>query len=765
MTIKIFDNPIDEKSVLEYQYSGSLIDFLQTEFPDGFGVPSVHCFVNGNKIEPKHWDIPVSESDDIVFLMTPALTGIMAAFSAVSGWLASGTILANAAISMAVSAGIAGIQSIFSSKPHFGQSGVAHQQFSLYNTESQTKLGASIPVVYGSIVQAPDFASKAYQAYDTIVCDPSGSTTIGQTEWNRSAGDKYEFGLYVLGQGTHEIESYEGKSGSDLVQLLGANFIKKDYIVPEAGQPYGVLNADFNVGISNGPKFDGAIVSETISSDVILKDKGKVGPYHLEWSTINRVEVDIDFPQGLNIQDNRANFRQIDVTIQITATEKASGAKVIQNVTFSQGSNNIDALRRTIQFDVPPGQYSIEIERMSAKYTGNDHAQDSMKLGAIKGRRVVDPTLMLYKGCHILAARFQSGDKVPPGVFRELNVRYHRMLPSLEDGSLKRTSNPADVIFDIITNKLYGAGRPTEEIDMVRLRSLRVLWGGDNSLYGVNGQFSSKQPVWNALNQALENCAGAAGVRDGQLTVITDGKRSVRTQVFSEANITPEGFNFSVTWPKVGEPDGYRVSYRNPQSNEIEHVQWPIGAYNPKSIELHGCTDKTVAAQFARLQFQREQYGNVTVQLETEREGRVAVVGDLVGVSHTLTKWGVSGNMVDFDYGTSIVTMDVDTINATHDRCILRDAWGVPTAELRIEPLTTSTFRMLDPVPIELHMVHKINSGDPTHIIVGSFGDIMQDYIVQSVAPQGDKTVLQLRRYDERVFEGGYPWMQTSFDD
>ena len=191
--IRIFFNPLDSKSVVEYPIAEGtqLIHFLQSNYPSGFD-GSLRVFVGTDELDLDDLDYEVKDTDSIVMLVMPSGAELTLA--------KVGAILISAVIGAAIGYVI---NLIFAPKtPSFGDDGDESVVYSLNPTRNEVRLGSPIASHYGTVSHPPPFASAPSVFF-----------------WEGS-NDMYVDELLCLGQGNYTIDQiFIGDTPLDAIQL------------------------------------------------------------------------------------------------------------------------------------------------------------------------------------------------------------------------------------------------------------------------------------------------------------------------------------------------------------------------------------------------------------------------------------------------------------------------------------------------------------------------------------------------------------------
>lgn len=165
----------------------------------------------------------------------------------------------------------------------------------------------------------------------------------------------------------------------------------------------------------------------------------------------------------------------------------------------------------------------------------------------------------------------------------------------------------------------------------------------------VNGVLDVQQGVHDTIKK-ITAIARAYPVRsaEGKTTFYVDANRSV-SYVFDNDNTVEDSVKVKLRFLQENDNDGMKVRWFNSDSMVEQFATYPVGAVNPKQIDLFGCTDGVVALAHATYLYKKQQYQNKTITWQTELDGNVVNVGEVVsvvdayrGISETVVITGIS---------------------------------------------------------------------------------------------------------------------------
>ena len=126
------------------------------------------------------------------------------------------------------------------------------------------------------------------------------------------------------------------------------------------------------------------------------------------------------------------------------------------------------------------------------------------------------------------------------------------------------------------------------------------------------------------------------------------------------------------------------------------------------SIMFYGCTDRDMAASYARFLLNKNKYLTLTTKWEADVDSLGCVIGDVVDLGHDLTEWGASGRVVTATTTTVVldkeVTMeggqtyviDIKHADDTREERVVSVDVATTTDTLTVDPVWTAVPEMFD---------------------------------------------------------------------
>ncbi len=442
---------------------------------------------------------------------------------------------------------------------------------------------------------------------------------------------------------------------------------------------YGPMQmSDIKIGETPVSKFEGVtmevipnhlVTSPTLyTQPVYEEDVSALLDYASSWITrttadkVEEISVDVTFPNGVyqlrSSNGQRVNYTVgIEVQYAVTKSENWVGAGSIV-VTASSAQ----ALRRTLSWAVPSGQYDVRLRKYTSDNpTADDTVSETAYFAALRGRRKV-PAIKFDRPLSIIAMRIKATNELS-GSVDQLNLIASPLIRSWNgsawnDGQV--TSNPADHFRNILQGSANA--RPVSDvgIDIAGLQE----WHEYCRVNGLTFNFvsTSQQSVYDQLQQVASAGRAAVSLRDGKWGVVWDVADSAIVQHFTPRN----SWDFSSTRAYADLPHGFRVAFINRDNGYLndERVVYDDGyteanATKFEGLDFPGVVEKDLIWKhgryhLAQLRLQRESY-----ELSADFENLVCTRGDRVRVNHDTVLWGLgSARVSSVSEGPDTVTVD-----------------------------------------------------------------------------------------------------------
>ncbi len=268
------------------------------------------------------------------------------------------------------------------------------------------------------------------------------------------------------------------------------------------------------------------------------------------------------------------------------------------------------------------------------------------------------------------------------------------------DGTFKEawTDNPAWILYDILTNKLWGLGQKMdddEDIDIFQLYKIGRYcdavdengvfvgvddgYGGLEPRYSCNTVLDKSQSPHNILRDIASCFNGKLYWNGGGISFYCD-MPSEPVGLFNNANVKAGLFNYSTSSSTsqfnvarvrfVDKTDHYKIKFETVEDEEGLRVNGPI----VQTMNAKGATSRKQATRVGRYAIYTNKLETEMVNFEAGLESLTCTVGDVITVNDELKKFkpGFSRVLSALNENTLIIepTFDLSTFNSNRDAFI-----------------------------------------------------------------------------------------------
>lgn len=303
------------------------------------------------------------------------------------------------------------------------------------------------------------------------------------------------------------------------------------------------------------------------------------------------------------------------------------------------------AIRKTVSFKVPQGQYDVRVRRLTPDAT-SDNVFDETAWTALRTVRYAAPVRMA--GIALTALRIKATDQLS-GVIDRFNGVVQSIVPDWNGSAwvAQATSNPASLYRHV----LQGAGnaRPLADsrIDLDGLAA----WHERNRV--SNRQFNAVIDFDVSLREVLEDVAACGraspALSGGKWSVIEDRASATPVQHFTPRNT----FAFQGRKSFAELPQALRVRFINAKKGYLqdERLVFDDGftaetASQYETLELTGVTDPDQAWKDGRYHIATARLRPETFIFNADLEHIVCTRGDLVLLTHDVPLIGLQSARV-----------------------------------------------------------------------------------------------------------------------
>jgi predicted phage tail protein len=409
----------------------------------------------------------------------------------------------------------------------------------------------------------------------------------------------------------------------------------------------------------------------------------------------------------------------------------------------------------------------VRVTRETAKTTGNDSTRvaDDFRWAGLRGYIATPLTQTYYSGTSLVGLRIRASERLSSAAEKRVRVRATRRLPIYGYG-YNLSKNPISAVIDTLLNEHYGAQLSANELDIPLMLKLYNYWGGASTEHGFNAVFDGKSTIYEALRTMLAGNAAEPLPVGGMVSVTYEGARDFPMMIFGEANIIKGTFQLSYQFDKIGDYNAVRVQYRTLDTWQPEYAYYPDDDPTNRflGVELFGCTSSDHALQFATYTYNKRFLIRKTINFETELEGLIPRAGDLIGLSHSLPKWSVSGYITAYNPSTMVILLDREVegfgFSGSEGTLILRQDNGTGIDYI--------TGQLISPREVQISSQPAFNiygsvSDTPTLFIWGENNSAVRLFTITNIEPRGGVQVsITAQEYKPEAFENAMPYLENS---
>lgn len=566
--------------------------------------------------------------------------------------------------------------------------------YSLQAQGNAARIEAPIPVQYGRLLAYPDFAAQPYTEY--------------------YAEDQYLYHLLCLGCGEFDIEeiriedtpisafeeiSYEVvPPGSDVnlfptavttsvevsgQELLGSNtgtWTRSGTVIIVTQVAHGyVVGLTKYLGFTTGGATSDAYVITGVTTDTftvtapavgtsgtcdILAFVGGVDEFvaSAAGETANKIGIDFILPLGLYHRGDGGGLSARSVTYIVQARQiNDLGTPIGSWITLETGTitaSTVTPLRRSVRYDLAtPGRYQVRVWRTNARLSTEDNG-DQLLWGGLRAY-MAEP--MDRGPITLIAIRMRATNNLSLQSSRRIGVIATRKVPVWNGTSWSApvtSQSIAWAIADAARNTTYGASLADARIDLAALLALDAVWTARGDTF--NARFDSASSWWDAVQKICAAGRAQPFMQGGILRVVRDGPQTVPVALFSMRNIKAGSFSIDYLMPSSDTADAVTGTYWDYTTWGPQRVTGKVpgsSALKPAKMTLFGVDNRPQALRETTYHAAANRYRRRIVKFQSEMEGFIPAIGDLIAVQHDMPAWGFHAEAVAWDAGSGVLTL------------------------------------------------------------------------------------------------------------
>lgn len=512
---------------------------------------------------------------------------------------------------------IAVASAVMNRPPKVGQLPDPSPTYNINAQRNQARLGAGVPVQYGTVRVFPDLAAQTYTVYKD--------------------NDQYLYQLFCIGLGEFSLGN---------LFIDDSDVDAFDEITYETYYNAPVTLFPTNVETSAEP-----------ASQVLTDDEANIGPYAANTSgtDANRIEVDLVFPQGFFRARDDGNIDTAVCPVAIEYREIDDAGSPVAPGTWSTLFNGLlidqrnEPVRITKGIDVTAGRYEVQCRRSGTEGTG-PRIYNRVTWEGMRAYIVDDaPT---FTDMTMLAVVAKATGNLTQTSAKRFNVVAQRKVPIWNGSSWSAntaTNAIAWALADLCRNSYLG-NQGDAFIDLAALLTLDSTWSGRGDEF--NYRFDQEITLYDAVELAAKAGRAFPVLNAGYISFTRVAAQTAPATIYNRDNIVKGSFRVEYDFRKTGEPDAILAEYIDPDQNYQKAAvlcQPPTSsATNQQVRTYHGISDRDQAFKEGVTDAQAMLFQRVQCKFQTELEGHIPQRGQLVKVVH---------ESFDFDQGGEVVSI------------------------------------------------------------------------------------------------------------
>lgn len=611
---------------------------------------------------------------------------------------------------------------------------------SLTPARNQSRLGSRVPEVFGRVVVYPD-----------LIFPPIESWAWEDTRFRTSFSRQTLVQVYCIGRGEYDVTAPRIET-SPLTSFPGATMTVYG---PGSVLPDTIVRT--------------TTVAAATNVELVSPTNGGTWSawFRLPAENLSWVRATIAWPRGLTFlaqrQDGSQYYADAQTTVKMELRRIGGGSAVVETQSRTLIDGRYSFLNPMIRtFDVQgltPGIWEARLIE-EADRSGNNFADTYLyRLDAITPlttamRTVGDYTAIVLNAANDRQAANQNVERFNVDVTRKLPLVQAGAAPS---GPLTATRRWVDAMAFTLRDP-QTADMDDVEIDWLALddvrQSLEAIDGGEAALF--DGVIDREITVDEQI-QAVASMARAVAFRQhGKLVVSRDERRSGVAALFNRRNRIVSGgtVNRVLAFRSTTDPDGVEITWRDRDADFAPRTfSYPndVTLIQPLRIDLLGGTHWSQAYRRARYEWARQKWRRQVAPLAVTTEGRLVTVFDRISVVDPWREGIVGGEVIGWDAGQRLLTLDVDIPSAQYVR--LRAPDGRSTELIACAKLSRNIVALGADPGIDIVIPQEIGQiGTLANISSAEAIDTAARWIVIDLAPSADGVTMQIARDIDDIY-------------
>ena len=425
---------------------------------------------------------------------------------------------------------------------------------------------------------------------------------------------------------------------------------------------YKSIDFEARYGTSNQSAMTGINTIETETPVGVNVTFGNPVTRQINNDTIDAVRVTVGFPQLKHIKDNGdVDGELVDIDVQLIQNDGTTTTEIADTVI---GKSN-DAYFRDYIIDLPNNtSFPIQIKVIR----GKADSTDPFIIDAFQFTSLTQITRQKQRYLDVAHTKLRFDSSIASTIptrkylIRGIKVKIpHNATVDISDGSItytgtfngtfktnkEWTSDPAWILYDILTNTRYGAGIDESSIDQFAFYSTSVYnnekisdgLGGLEPRFTCNVNLNNSSEAYDLINDLCTVMRVMPFYSAGSITISQD-RPSDPTYQFTLANVTESGFTYAGSSQKTRHTV-FNIGYFNMDTQTLDYETTEDTAANiaklgsvVKNVRAFACTSRGQASRLGKWFLYNEQNETETCTFTCTAEAGVLVrCGQIIQVS------------------------------------------------------------------------------------------------------------------------------------
>ncbi len=411
--------------------------------------------------------------------------------------------------------------------------------------------------------------------------------------------------------------------------------------------------------------------------------------------------------------------------------------------TQAVGFSNTSAATTPKRFTVPvttslSGRFLVYIRRTNG-YLFSDNKESNAVITGLKAQL---ENVINFGPFTFLATTLKATSEITASNSRRFNIISTRKVSAFNGTSFDDPAATQSIAWAIADVWLatYGGSRPLDTIDLDGLLVLDGIWAARGDRF--DGVFDQRLTVWEAVTK-IARAGRAKPFFDGEkLIIVRDEIQTIRTALFNQNNIIKGSLAIQYQFDSQQDPDGIRIKYMDEDANYQEaEVLSNVNSTRPKEIQLFGVTNYNQAFKESQYMDAQQALQKQVITFDTELEGHIPLVQDLITVSHDVPDWAQGGKITDKTGLVVTTTEPLDFSGTAPFNMVLRREDGTVSGPWEVTQgvLDNQAIFVID--PDDITFLTELSSTEQTYYNFYGTNNLTKDVVVTEIVPKSVTTV------------------------